>query len=469
MVDITSGQDATSVWRDVGRPAHPLQSKKYAIVILRWLLVIAAAYVMLFSGPERRSLAVDAIVVVMLATNVLIARLPDAAVARPGFEVGLLLVDTGLLSAGFFLTKSFSSDFYFLYFFVIFMAGVSEKLTFVLMGSLLASTAYIAVAWGGHVGTAALAPSSLLLRLFFIFGVALLYGVLVERIRLDRERRRVEYVGQLEKVNARLRELVELKEAFVNGVSHELRTPLNGLLGYLSLVLDGTVGTVKGRVRTYVDRAHLQGLDLLRLIEELLSFVSLSRRRSDVRLIETNISELLDAVRDVCLQPAVLKGLDLRVEVAPDIGCLIADRTKLRDILLHLVSNAIKFTDRGGKVFVTGAVEGAQMVLTVEDTGVGIDEESLRHIGDPFFQVRGAYDRPHDGTGLGVSIVKGLIALHGGELRIQSRVGNGTCVAVRLPVDCEAARAVPRTADVERLPVVQQLSEPTDIRVKKRA
>ncbi len=443
MVDITSGQDATSVWRDVGRPAHPLQSKKYAIVILRWLLVIAAAYVMLFSGPERRSLAVDAIVVVMLATNVLIARLPDAAVARPGFEVGLLLVDTGLLSAGFFLTKSFSSDFYFLYFFVIFMAGVSEKLTFVLMGSLLASTAYIAVAWGGHVGTAALAPSSLLLRLFFIFGVALLYGVLVERIRLDRERRRVEYVGQLEKVNARLRELVELKEAFVNGVSHELRTPLNGLLGYLSLVLDGTVGTVKGRVRTYVDRAHLQGLDLLRLIEELLSFVSLSRRRSDVRLIETNISELLDAVRDVCLQPAVLKGLDLRVEVAPDIGCLIADRTKLRDILLHLVSNAIKFTDRGEvKVravwragVLTNGWQGMILECSVHDTGAGISPEQQEVIFEEFRQLDGSMARRRGGVGLGLPLCRGLVQLLRGEICVDSTVGKGATFTVRLPAE----------------------------------
>jgi cell cycle sensor histidine kinase DivJ len=107
------------------------------------------------------------------------------------------------------------------------------------------------------------------------------------------------------------------------------------------------------------------------------------------------------------------------------------------------------------------------MVFTVEDTGVGIGEDDLRHLGDPFFQVRGAYDRPHDGTGLGVSIVKGLIALHGGELQVTSRVGNGTRFSVRLPVDCEKTRAQ-RTPSVEHLPL-PEISVSADIRVKKRA
>jgi signal transduction histidine kinase len=443
MVDTASSQDVASVSGLLGAPLHLPQSKKYTIVILRWLLVVGAGYVMLFSGSGGSSLRVDAIVVVMLATNVVVSRLPDTIVGQRGFEVLLLLVDTGLLSAGFWLTGSISSDFYFLYFFVIFMAGVSEKLTFVLMGSLLASLAYISVAWVGHYGTAALAPSSLLLRLFFIFGVALLYGVLVERVRVDKERRRTEYVTQLEKVNSRLRELVELKEAFVNGVSHELRTPLNGLLGYLSLVLDGTVGTVKGRVRTYVDRAYSQGLDLLRLIEELLTFVSLSRSRTEVRLAETNINDVLDAVREVCWPSAVVKGLDLRFDVAPDVGCLIADRTKLRDILLHLVSNAVKFTDCGGVQVsatwgpgtLTNGWQGMILECAVRDTGPGIPPALQEVIFEEFRQLDGSLSRRRGGVGLGLPVCRGLVQLLHGEIRVASKLGEGTTFTVRLPAD----------------------------------
>ncbi len=105
----------------------------------------------------------------------------------------------------------------------------------------------------------------------------------------------------------------------------------------------------------------------------------------------------------------------------------------------------------------------------MEDTGVGIGEDDLRQVGDPFFQVRTAYDRPHDGTGLGLSIVKGLVELHGGELAIRSRVGSGTSVSVRLPIDCEAVRVVEPAPNVQRLPVPEPVAAPTDIRVRKRA
>jgi cell cycle sensor histidine kinase DivJ len=108
--------------------------------------------------------------------------------------------------------------------------------------------------------------------------------------------------------------------------------------------------------------------------------------------------------------------------------------------MLNLVSNAIKFTDRGGTVTVSARDDGNAIAVTVADTGVGIDTEDLPRIGDPFFQARSSYDRRHDGTGLGLSIVKGLLALHGGDIAIESRIGEGTRVTIRLPVDCERAR-----------------------------
>ena len=115
-----------------------------------------------------------------------------------------------------------------------------------------------------------------------------------------------------------------------------------------------------------------------------------------------------------------------------------ADKRALKQILLNLMSNAIKFTDRGGKVTVGARAEIATVVVTVEDTGVGIAEDDLPRLGAPFFQARGSYARPYDGTGLGLSIVKGLVDLHGGSIEIRSRLGQGTCVTVRLPTDCEA-------------------------------
>ena len=260
------------------------------------------------------------------------------------------------------------------------------------------------------------------------------------------------------------------KSRFLATMSHELRTPLNAIIGFSEMLANEvTMGLDKARREDYAKLIGESGHHLLSVVNGILDMSRIETGNFEITPEPFAVAPVIGTCCDLMALRAREAGIDLSCRVPADLPDIVADKRAVKQILINLLSNAIKFTDRGGKVFVTGAVEGAQMVLTVEDTGVGIDEESLRHIGDPFFQVRGAYDRPHDGTGLGVSIVKGLIALHGGELRIQSRVGNGTCVAVRLPVDCEAARAVPRTADVERLPVVQQLSEPTDIRVKKRA
>jgi cell cycle sensor histidine kinase DivJ len=104
------------------------------------------------------------------------------------------------------------------------------------------------------------------------------------------------------------------------------------------------------------------------------------------------------------------------------------------------VSNAIKFTDRGGCVTVNAAIEAGSLKLTVEDTGIGIGADDLPRLGEAFFQARASYDRRHDGTGLGLSIVKGLVQLHGGTTDIRSKLGVGTCVTVKLPLDCEGKR-----------------------------
>jgi cell cycle sensor histidine kinase DivJ len=128
----------------------------------------------------------------------------------------------------------------------------------------------------------------------------------------------------------------------------------------------------------------------------------------------------------------------------------------------------VKFTDRGGSVIVAAAIEVAHIVIVVEDTGVGISADDLSRVGRPFFQARGAYDRRHDGTGLGLSIVQGLVALHGGDVNIASRLGEGTRVTVRLPVNCEAARPAAKPSNVAH-PSFDRVVEAAQALIKKTA
>jgi cell cycle sensor histidine kinase DivJ len=143
---------------------------------------------------------------------------------------------------------------------------------------------------------------------------------------------------------------------------------------------------------------------------------------------------------DLLLFKAREVGIDLRTQLPADLPDIVADKRALNQIMLNLISNAIKFTGRGGKVMVSARSEGAFLAVTVEDTGVGIGTEDLPRIGDPFFQARSSYDRRHDGTGLGISIVKGLLALHGGRMDLTSKLGEGTRVVCYLPLDCESGR-----------------------------
>ena len=126
---------------------------------------------------------------------------------------------------------------------------------------------------------------------------------------------------------------------------------------------------------------------------------------------------------------------------ADDLPEMVADKRALNQILLNLLSNAIRFTDRGGTVTISARAEAAHVTFAVEDNGVGISDEDLARVGEPYFQAGSSYDRRHGGTGLGLSIVKGLVQLHGGEFAIRSRVGEGTRVTVRLPLDCERVQA----------------------------
>jgi two-component system, cell cycle sensor histidine kinase DivJ len=132
--------------------------------------------------------------------------------------------------------------------------------------------------------------------------------------------------------------------------------------------------------------------------------------------------------------------VDLVTRAPDDLPVMIGDPRAFKQIVLNLVSNAIKFTERGGSVTVSAGVEAARLIIRVADTGVGITAEDLKRIGDPFFQAGKTYQRRHEGTGLGLSIVKSLVALHGGEMSVQSKIDEGTTVTVMLPLTPPAAQ-----------------------------
>ena len=238
------------------------------------------------------------------------------------------------------------------------------------------------------------------------------------------------------------------KSRFLATMSHELRTPLNAIIGFSDMLQQDSLMIDPRRRREYAQLINESGRHLLAVVNDIL----------DMSKIETGnfaiFPEPVAAARAIgeCCELLTLRareaGVELRVALPGELPQVWADKRALNQIMLNLVANAIKFTERGGKVTVAVRAEPDHMVITVEDTGVGIAAEDLPRIGDPFFQARSSYDRRHDGTGLGVSIVKGLVALHGGTLEVESRVGEGTRVTVRLPL---AGGSGARACDVSPL------------------
>jgi cell cycle sensor histidine kinase DivJ len=228
------------------------------------------------------------------------------------------------------------------------------------------------------------------------------------------------------------------KGRFLATMSHELRTPLNVIIGFSEMLLnEAQLRLDSDRRREYASLINDSGAHLLAVVNGILDMSRLDNGEFEIRPEPFALVAVMENCCDLLALKARDAGLELSVNVPGDFPEVVVDKRAMKQILINLLSNALKFTDRGGRVVVSAAIEGQTFVITVEDNGIGIGEADLPRLGDPFFQARSTYDRRHDGTGLGLSIVKGLAALHGGDVKIRSRVGEGTRVVVRLPLDCE--------------------------------
>lgn len=225
------------------------------------------------------------------------------------------------------------------------------------------------------------------------------------------------------------------KSRFLATMSHELRTPLNAVIGFSEMIVQEELLLLDAAKRKeYAQLIHDSGQHLLSVVNGIL----------DMSKMESGTFELTPepfaprAALVNCCNLLALKarenGIDLVTRASDDLPEMNSDPRAFKQIVLNLVSNAIKFTERDGTVMVSAVVEGSRLVLRVSDTGVGIAAEDLKRIGDPFFQAGKTYQRRQEGTGLGLSIVKSLVAMHGGQMDVQSRIGEGTTVAVALPL-----------------------------------
>ena len=253
------------------------------------------------------------------------------------------------------------------------------------------------------------------------------------------------------------------KIRFIATMSHELRTPLNAIIGFSDMLTNELLELDPRRKLEYAKLINDSGHHLLSVVNGILDVSKMENGNFEITPEPFTPAPAIESCADLLALKAQDAGVELTMRIAPDLPDVAADRRAFNQILINLISNAVKFTPRGGRVTVSARCDGPKLAVTVEDTGVGIGESDLPRLGEAFFQGRASYDRRHDGTGLGLSIVKGLVHLHGGEVDIKSRLGEGTRVTVRLPFEIANH---PVTLVTERN---RGLSTATDSRVKKSA
>jgi signal transduction histidine kinase len=225
------------------------------------------------------------------------------------------------------------------------------------------------------------------------------------------------------------------KSGFLAQMSHELRTPLNAIIGFSEMMQREVLGPVGNeQYRSYVTDIHESGMHLLAIINDILD---LSKAESGKLELNEDVFDLRDTVRSVrqWISPRICDGgLSDAVDLPADLPLLLADERKTKQVLLNLVINAVKFTPSGGHIEIAGRFDPETgVIVTVSDTGIGIAPRDLARVLEPFEQVDSSFTRTHQGTGLGLPLVKAIMERHGGSLAVKSELDVGTQMSVIFP------------------------------------
>jgi signal transduction histidine kinase len=232
------------------------------------------------------------------------------------------------------------------------------------------------------------------------------------------------------------------KSQFLANMSHELRTPLNAILGYTELVLDRIYGEIPDRMRGVMERVQFNGHHLLKLINDVLDLAKIEAGQLTLEMAGYSMKDVVEGVLDSVEPLAGEKRIALRGEISPDLPSGWGDERRIRQVLLNLVGNAIKFTD-AGEVSVRASAADHSLLVAVKDTGSGISETDQGRIFDEFQQADSSSIRRKGGTGLGLSIAKRIIEMHGGCIWVESTLGEGSTFSFTLPITEEKKTTQP--------------------------
>lgn len=456
---------------DNGETASGRSSRIRALVLLRITLIIATSYLLVAElGPASVPWYIVVLLAAVLASTALVPLVPPRILESQAFIAATILGDTAWITIALVASGRFTGDFFYLYFFVLFLAGIGENLRMIALGAVVVSGVYLVVVASTGGSSQLLTPGALL-RVPFLFAVAIFYGYLMDRLRHEQrrareeadlarrhaehrrvlaaandalgaeiaERRRVE--EQLQEANAELQSAAETRANFLSMVTHELRTPLTAISNAVALLArSDDPGSEADRRMVALAARNSDRMKLL--VSDLLDLSKAAAGRLQLETEPVEVATLLDHVAASFAQQAGTARVKLTVEpVSPDLG-VRADPRRVEQVLANLVSNALKACSAGGHVTVSARRGDHDVEIVVADDGVGIDAEEQSRVFEPFYQAGSDLDRRRQGTGLGLAISRDLVWAHGCDLVLASKVGSGSRFSFRLPVNSDRGREV---------------------------
>ncbi len=250
----------------------------------------------------------------------------------------------------------------------------------------------------------------------------------IRQLNVDLERRVAERTMELVYAN-------QVKDEFLANMSHELRTPLSGILGFSESLMAGVYGELVSRQDYAVQMIRSSGEHLLELINDILDISRIEAGKFDFRLEEVEVNQICHASLAFIRQLANKKSIMVEYTISEDAIMIFADPRRLKQVLINLLNNAVKFTPAKGRVIldVQASAEESLMRFSIQDTGIGIAPEDLPKLFHPFVQLDGGLSRQYEGTGLGLALVKKMVELHDGRVEVQSEPGRGSRFTVVLP------------------------------------
>jgi signal transduction histidine kinase len=217
-------------------------------------------------------------------------------------------------------------------------------------------------------------------------------------------------------------------------MSHELRTPLNAVIGFSEVLLDRMFGELNPKQDEYLQDILASGRHLLSLINDILDLAKIEAGRMELEVTDFHLPQAIDNAITLIRERAARRAITLEVDVDPRLGEIKGDERKVKQVLLNLLSNAIKFTPEGGRVKVQAGLADGFAEISVVDTGVGIAPEDHEAVFEEFRQVGSDYAKKHEGTGLGLTLSRRFVELHGGKIWVKSQLGQGATFTFTLPV-----------------------------------